>query len=152
MRGRATIGFRRFYISPKESHAGKKGPRLAMPPGVNDFGNEGWLPLRISTPPRTGFLRGIRLQHETLARSRRATPSGAARSPFPPFGRELPRQRPGQCQLWPHFCGLKSDISRGPGYAAQKIPLYSITSSTCASKIGESDSPSACAVLLLTVT
>jgi hypothetical protein len=29
---------------------------------------------------------------------------------------------------------------------------YSITSSTCASKIGESDSPSACAVLLLTVT
>jgi hypothetical protein len=27
-------------------------------------------------------------------------------------------------------------------------PLYSITSSTCASKIGESDSPSACAVLL----
>ena len=37
-------------------------------------------------------------------------------------------------------------------YVAQKIPLYSITSSTCASKIGESDSPSACAVLLLTVT
>src|SRR6516164_10993885 len=37
-------------------------------------------------------------------------------------------------------------------YAAQKIPLYSITSSTCASKMGESDSPSACAVLLLTVT
>jgi hypothetical protein len=29
---------------------------------------------------------------------------------------------------------------------------YSITSSTCARKIGESNSPSACAVLLLTVT
>src|SRR5260370_31693697 len=33
-----------------------------------------------------------------------------------------------------------------------KIRRYSMTSSTCASKIGESDSPSACAVLLLTVT
>ncbi len=35
---------------------------------------------------------------------------------------------------------------------SQQSCPYSITSSTCASKIGKSDSPSAFAVLLLTVT
>ena len=47
--------------------------------------------------------------------------------------------------------GIGSSVPVGDIRSA-KIRLYSMTSSTCASKIGESDSPSASAVLLLTVT
>src|SRR5262249_3042868 len=43
-------------------------------------------------------------------------------------------------------------VPKAAASRCSKLHRYSITSSTCASKIGESDSPSACAVLLLTVT
>src|SRR5262249_34316969 len=67
-----------------------------------------------------------------------------------PFGRSTAENPDHRHQL------LRAPRERPRCRAAEQrdelAPLHSITSSTCASKIGESDSPNDCAVLLLTVT